>query len=125
MQRLAAKKLPGAQYDLGYRYLHGIGVPKDTWKAIDFLGEADKVRHAGAKKVLGDMARARGNYVFALSCYTKAFERGYVLAGVEARRMYTVHAPDSAKRKIWADRVREKGEPRPGWRASELAKLGR
>lgn len=125
MQSFAAKKLPGALYDLGYRHLHGIGVPRDSWKARELLKAAAEAGHVGARKSLGDMLRASGTYVLAASWYTGAFDKGLVHAGVAMRRLYTVHAPDSARRQLWADRVREKGEPRPGWRASELANLGR
>lgn len=59
LQREAQDGNPDAQYDLGYMYENGLGVPKDEAKALELYQKAADQGHSAAQNNLDAMSTLR------------------------------------------------------------------
>jgi len=80
LQRFAAKNDPEACFELGFRYLEGDELPKNTTQAISLFEKAAQGGFANASFRLGkiyfDGSVVPVDYARALSCYTTAARAG-------------------------------------------------
>ena len=73
---LAEKDHVKAQYELGYCYMHGLGVNEDKIKAFELIKKAAEQDYNIALVFLAGFYESDKNYSKALECYNKAAELG-------------------------------------------------
>jgi len=92
-RQAAAPNYHGWKFSLGLYYLDGIGVEKDTAKAIEYLTSAAKHNYLPAQALLGLIygSHTKGNYDNKKALYwsTKAAEQGHITAQVDLAARYT------------------------------------
>lgn len=76
-ERLSKEGNPRAQEVLGELYLEGLGVPQDTYKAVDWLKKSANQSNAEAQNLLAKIFRDEKNYKESVYWYQRAVENGH------------------------------------------------
>jgi TPR repeat protein len=131
LQALAEQGKADAQFDLGFAYAKGQGVPRDDVAARHWFALAAAQGVAKAQYWMGFMAeRGRGgprSYAAALQWYRRAADQGFSPAEVAMGRFYGRAlgvAHDPAQRNDWYRRAAEHGNPVGEWALGNFYQFG-
>jgi TPR repeat protein/uncharacterized caspase-like protein len=131
LQGLAEKGKADAQFDLGFAYAKGQGVPRDDVLARHWFELAAAQGAAKAQYWMGAMLeRGRGgprSYADALQWYRRAADQGFSPAEVAMGRLYGRAlgvARDVAQRNDWYRRAAEHGNPVGQWALGNFYQFG-
>jgi TPR repeat protein len=131
LQGKAEQGKADAQFDLGFAYATGKGVPKDDALARHWLGLAAAQGMAKAQFAMGVMLeRGRGgarSYAEALQWYRRAADQGFAPAEVALGRFYGHGlgvSRDAEQRTDWYRRAADHGNPAGEWALGNFYQLG-
>jgi TPR repeat protein len=131
LQSLAEQGKADAQFDLGFAYAKGQGVPRDDAVARHWFELAAGQGVAKAEYWMGLMSeRGRGgprSYADALQWYRRAAEQGFSPAEVALGRFYGRGlgvARDPQQRTDWYRRAAEHGNPVGAWALGNFYQFG-